>query len=67
MTQAHLAFNTRSTQQPNPNNYKTFEQQMDNSNNEKINPTTGLPSPRKAFSMSNYLSPTPKQPASDKD
>ena len=40
---------------------------MDNSNNEQTNPTAGSPSPRKDFSMSNYLSPTPKQLPSERD
>ena len=35
---------------------------MDNPTNEKTNTTTGSPSPKKAFSMTNYLSPNPKQP-----
>ena len=40
---------------------------MDNTNNDQTNPTTGSPSPRKAFSMSSYIRPTPKQPASERD
>ena len=67
ITQAHLPLNTPSTQQPNSSKYKISKQQMDNSNKDQPNRTTGSPSPRKAFSMSNYLSPTHKQPASEKD
>ena len=64
ITQAHLPF---ITQQPNLNNYKNSNQQMDNSNNEQTNPTAGSPSPRKDFSMGNYLSPTPKQLPSERN
>ena len=67
ITQAHLPFNTLSTQQPNSSNYEISKQQMDNSNMDQPSRTTGSPSPRKAFSMSNYLSPTHKHPASEKD
>ena len=35
---------------------------MNNPTNEKTNTTTGSPSPKKAFSMTNHLSPPPKQP-----
>ena len=40
---------------------------MENSTSEQNNPTTCSPSPRKAFSMSNYLSQPPIQPTSERD
>ena len=61
-SQAHLPFFLPSTQQPHFITPKNSAQQMDNPTNEKTNTTTGSPSPKKALSMTNYLSPHPKQP-----
>ena len=63
ITQAHLPFILPNTQQPNLITlYKNSVLQMDNPNDEQTNPTTGSPSPKKAFSMTSYISPPPKQP-----
>ena len=61
-SQAHLPFILPSTQQPHFITPENSAQQMDNPTNEKTNTTTGSPSPKKALSMTNYLSPHPKQP-----
>ena len=60
--QAHLPFISPNTQQPHLITLKNSVQQMDNPANVQTNPTTGSTSPKKAFSMTSYLSPPPKQP-----
>ena len=62
ISQAHLPFILPSTQQPQLITPKNSAQQMDNPINEKTNTTTGSASPKKTFSMTNYLSTPPKQP-----
>ena len=57
-----MPFISPNTQQPHLITLKKSVQQMDNPANEQTNPTTGSPSPKKAFSMTSYLSPPPKQP-----
>ena len=61
ISQAYLPFILPSTQQPHLITPKNSAQQMDNPTNEKTNTTTGSTSPKKTFSMTNYLSTPPKQ------
>ena len=58
--QAQMAINTAITQQRNPNKQHNFTTQIDNTNSNSYSANAKSPEQKTPFSMSNYLSPTPK-------
>ena len=67
IAKTHLPIQTPILQKHSLNDYTNFAKQMENSGYKQINPFTDFPSPKRPFSMSNYLNSTPKQLSIEKD